>query len=211
MPKNFTESLANYSIEELQKLKLKEEILALKKPFWKQIQFISIVTTLVIAFTGTSITIWQIQNSKIQHAEAERRKYELMMNELKEKSDEANTRYLEAVSEKTAAMSEKTEIKNQINSFQELQLLRREQEIEARNQRLRNMGRELEKKQTNYKKQFIETFVSKNPTVQEDITRFVNDGMKSEMEIWLKEKFLFTALNRYQEFILRETNTSLIE
>ncbi|MEA5139952.1 hypothetical protein [Arcicella rigui] len=202
------------SVEELQKLKLKEEILILKKPIWKQTQFISIVVTLIIAFIGTSITIWQKQEEKIEYAEAERKKYQLLTeellsekNNLKEKSEEAKVRLLEALSEKTIAVSEKSEIKNQINSLQEMQLMQREKSLSERVIKLQNLGKELEKRNKGFKEGFIEAYVSNNVTVQRDIDRFAKEGMKLEMEDWLKKQFLFTALNRYQNYIVENTNT----
>ncbi len=202
------------SVEELQKLKLKEEILILKKPIWKQTQFISIVVTLIIAFIGTSITIWQKQEEKIEYAEAERKKYQLLTeellsekNNLKEKSEEAKVRLLEALSEKTIAVSEKSEIKNQINSLQEMQLMQREKSLSERVIKLQNLGKELEKRNKGFKEGFIEAYVSNNVAVQRDIDRFAKEGMKLEMEDWLKKQFLFTALNRYQNYIVENTNT----
>lgn len=202
------------SVEELQKLKLKEEILILKKPIWKQTQFISIVVTLIIAFIGTSITIWQKQEEKIEYAEAERKKYQLLTeellsekNNLKEKSEEAKVRLLEALSEKTIAVSEKSEIKNQINSLQEMQLMQREKSLSERVIKLQNLSKELEKRNKGFKEGFIEAYVSNNVTVQRDIDRFAKEGMKLEMEDWLKKQFLFTALNRYQNYIVENTNT----
>lgn len=210
------DSLDTLSIEELQKLKLREEIMALKKPFWKQLQFISIVATMVIAFTGTSITIWQIQGNRVERAQAEQKKYQDMTKALlaekdilNEKTTEANIRLREALSEKAAVVSEKTEIKNQVNTLQEMQLRQREKDLSERIARLRNINAELERVSKNYKEAFIETFVSKNATVQGDIERFAKEGMKPQMEIWLKQQFLFTALNRYQKFLVERTNTSL--
>lgn len=205
--------LDNLSIEDLQKLKLKEEILALKKPVWRQTQFISIVVTLIIAFAGTSITIWQKQAEKVEYAEAEKRKYKTMTeelltekNNLKVKTEEANVRFQEALAEKITAVSEKSEIKNQINSLQEIQLIKREKSLSNRILQLQNIGKELEKRNKGFKEGFIETYVSENETVQNDISRFAKEGMKLEMEEWLKKQFLFTALNRYQNYIVENTN-----
>lgn len=217
MEKNtsITNRLENLSIEDLQKIKLKEEIRALKKPIWKQVQFVSIVVTLIIAFVGTSITIWQKQGEKIEFAEREKKKYQDMMKDLladkanlKEKTEEANVRLLEALSEKATAVSEKSEIKNNLNSIQEIQLINREKDLSDRIFRLQNIGKELEKISKGYKEGFIESYVS-NQTVQNDIHRFAKEGQKLEMENWLKKQFLFTALNRYQNYMVEKTNTSI--
>lgn len=209
-----TNKMENLSIEELQKIKIREEILSLKKPFWRQIQFISIVVTMLIAFTGTCITIWQIQREKIEYAQAEKAKYQTMMEELlaeknylKEKMEEANIRMTEALSEKTSAVSEKSEIKNQINSLKEIQLVNREKYLNDNIQRLERINIEYEGRNRGYKEGFIESFVSKNQTVQNDINQFAKEGMKSEMEIWLKRQFLFTALNRYEKYLSENTKT----
>lgn len=211
--KNY-DQLNNLSIEELQKIKLKEEILSLKRPVWKQTQFISIVVTLIIAFTGTSITIWQKQAEKVEYAETERKKYQAMTeellaekNNLREKTDEANVKLLQALAEKTTAVSEKSEIKNQINSLQEIHLIRREESLKDRVSKLENVSKILESRNNGYKKGFIESYVSKNETVQKDINKFSKEGMELEMENWLKKQFLFTALNRYQDFMIENSNT----
>jgi hypothetical protein len=205
--------LDNLSIEELQKVKLKEEILALTRPVWRQTQFISIVVTLIIAFIGTSITIWQKQAEKVEYAEAEKSKYKSMTEELltekhnlKLKTEEANLRLLEALSEKTTAVSEKSEIKNQINSLQEIQLIKRERSLSGRISRLQNIEKELAKRNNGYKRGFIEAFVSKNQTVQNDIYKYTKEGMKLETENWLKKQILYTALNQYENYIVENTN-----
>ncbi len=128
-------------------------------------------------------------------------------NNLKEKSEEAKVRLLEALSEKTIAVSEKSEIKNQINSLQEMQLMQREKSLSERVSKLQNLGNELEKRNKGFKEGFIEAYVSNNVTVQRDIDRFAKEGMKLEMEDWLKKQFLFTALNRYQNYIVENTKT----
>ncbi|MDB5119898.1 MAG: hypothetical protein JWN56_1116 [Sphingobacteriales bacterium] len=211
-------NMENLSIEELQKIKIKEEIMSLKKPFWRQIQFLSIVVTMLIAFTGTSITLWQIQADKIEYAETEKSKYQAMMKELlseknflKEKTAEANIKMLEALSEKTTAVSEKSDIKNQINSLKEIQLGNREKYLNANIQRLEKINSEYESRNKGYKEGFIESFVSKNETVQKDIYRFAKEGTKSEMEVWLKKQFLFTALNRYEKYLSENTKTFIPE
>lgn len=132
-------------------------------------------------------------------------------NHLKEKTAEANVRMSEALSEKTIAVSEKSDIKNQINSLKETQLINREKYLNDNIQRLEKINIEYKNRNDGYKQGFIESFVSKNDSVQNDINRFAKDGMKLEMEVWLKKKFLFTALNKYEKYLFANSNTFIPE
>lgn len=203
-----TDHLKDLTLEELQKLKLKEEIRSLKRPVWKQTQFISIVVTLIVAFTGTSITIWQSQKSKIDAAESERKRYEDMTKELeaeknvlKERTAEANLRYYTAESQMGEVVAQKTEVSNKINSLQEINLIQRENDLKKEIAKLQHVSKELQIESNGSISGFVKSYVIDNPTVQRDINRFSREGMKQETEDWLIKQFLFTAIRRYHKYM----------
>ncbi|MBT1690759.1 hypothetical protein [Dawidia soli] len=206
-----TDTLDALTIEQLQKLKLQEEIRNLRKPLWAQIPFISVITTLVIAFTGTTITIWQIKSKteavlaeQRQHFADEVEKLEEDKNQAQRLMDEALAKYQEARTEKAAVLSEKTEIANKANEMRELRLRDKEEDLRTRVTNLEKFYEDLRNRDNAYISGFTRGFVMKNPTVQADIARFAKDGEKELMEEWLKSQVLFTGIKRFQEYV-RET------
>ena len=77
------EDIRDFSKDELEKLKLREEIRKLKNPLWKEISFISIIATLIIAFASASISIWRLKSNKISELELQK---EILLKEKKTSS-----------------------------------------------------------------------------------------------------------------------------
>jgi hypothetical protein len=209
-----TDTLEDLTIEQLQKLKLQEEIRNLQKPIWAQIPFISIITTLVIAFTGTTITIWQIQDKADNKLAEERRLFADDKKKLEEEKidaqrqmTEAKAQYQEARTEKAAVLSEKTEIVTKANEMRELRLHDREEDLKRRIASLEKFYDNMLKSTDAYISRFSDGYV-KTPTMQADIARFAKEGEKELLENWIKTKVFFTGIRRFREHV-REDSPSI--
>lgn len=145
------ESLDKLSKEELETLKLREELQYLRKPLWKKPTYISMFIAFLIGVGGMYLTIWQT-GIQVDIIQLEKREKDLA------KSVATNTNVLRGLSEKSKY----------------------------------------------YKVGFIKGFMSENDSVQRDISRYIRDDRRPEAEQWLKEKFLWTALTRYEKYIIEQ-------
>ncbi len=199
------------SKEQLEKLKLIEEIKQIKAPVWKKTSFISVVGTLTFAFLTIVISVWQIKNNKIAELEIAKELLKQKTEEVELKERNSLTLYNEAIAEKAIIQSEKATAISARNeaeqSFKNWKLSRREADLNASIQKLRVINTELKKRSQGYKRGFIESFVENNNAVRTDIERFSTPENRAEFEDWLKSQLLWTALSRYENYILDQQET----
>lgn len=203
--------LEKLSNEQLEKLKLIEEIRQITTPIWKKTTFISVIGTLTFTFLTIVISVWQIKNNKISELENAREELNRKAKEIELKERNNLILYNEAIAEKAIIQSEKASAISAQNeaeqTFNNWKLSRREAELNASIKKLAVINAELKKKSQGYKRGFITSFIDNNPAVRIDIERFSTPETRSEFENWLKSQLLWTALTRYEEYILSHQET----
>ncbi|MFD3000399.1 hypothetical protein ACFS7Z_08520 [Pontibacter toksunensis] len=106
-----------------------------------------------------------------------------------------------AQSEKAQAVSERTTAVQELKNFE---LLKREEGLKANIKIFNTTNEELKMQSRAYKKGFVDSYVNNNKSVRIDFERFSTEGNEDELEKRLKEQFLWTALTRYEEYILTQ-------
>lgn len=213
-------NMQSMTVDELEKQKLIEEIKEIQRPAWKKLSTISVVSSLLFTAVATAIAVWEVQETKIDELKRQQSEIAKQQKDIEKKEQTTAVQYNEAVAEKASALSEKAEaISERTISEQKIQnweLLKREEELtksinkleeqyeEKLKKALADMASEMEKKSKDYKIGFITAFVDSNQTVRADIERFSNEANREKFETWLKRDLLFTALTRYQGYILKE-------
>jgi hypothetical protein len=190
-----SKKLDNLTKEELEVLKLKYDVNKSKIPFWKNLSFISIIVTLLVAFAGTSVTIWRIKSDRIVVLEQEKEK----LSAAKKKIEKL---YSDAIH-----LSQKTEIKSGINTLNETQLELRERQLkkdieslETEKERIESINIELRKQSKAYKRDFVNSYM-KNDFVQKDLDVYLDKVKRKDAEYWIKSKLLWTALVNYENHL----------
>ena len=199
------DGMNDLSKEELEKLKLIEEIKQITTPTWKKTSFISVVGTLTFTFLTIVISVWQVKESKITELEKAKEALKIMSEEVAIKEQNNLTLYNEAIAEKAIIQSEKASAisarSEAEQTFTNWKLSRREADLNSSIEKLRIVNGELKKRADGYKRGFIDSFVENNSSVRADIERFSTTENRAEFERWLKSQLLWTALSRYEKYI----------
>ena len=126
-------------------------------------------------------------------------------------SENTNKLYNEALAEKSNVLSQKSQIQNQINELNKINLIEKEnnlkkdiKKLEIERIRMEAINIELKQKIDGYKKGFIESFMQ-NDFVQNDIDKFITQEQKTEGVLWLKSKLIWTALVNYENYIFEQS------
>jgi len=206
------ENLRKLELEQLEKIRLITEILEKKQPIWKKTSFIGVVGSLLLTFLATIVSIWQIQSSRIETLKKEKEELQSKTEQIQKREDEAHIRYNEAIAEKAIVQSEKAEAISEKNVTEQKisnwELSKREEDLKASVRRLKKLNNELARKSKKYKYDFIEAYIEKNNTVRADIIKYSSEQNRQEFQTWLKERFLWTALTRYEQYILEEVENA---